>query len=48
LKEGVPKRQIIVTGNTVVDALLETRDRVIRRPPYHPAAKRDLTSPIAS
>ena len=33
LKEGIPRQRIIVTGNTVIDALLETRDRVVRRPP---------------
>ena len=33
LKEGVHRKTIIVTGNTVIDALLETRDRVLRRPP---------------
>lgn len=36
LKEGVSRRSIIVTGNTVVDALLETRDRALRRPPVIP------------
>ena len=36
LKEGIPRRQIILTGNTVVDAFLETRDRVLRRPPVIP------------
>ena len=36
LKEGIARRRIIVTGNTVVDALLETRDRVVRRPPAIP------------
>jgi UDP-N-acetylglucosamine 2-epimerase (non-hydrolysing) len=36
LKEGIPGQRIIVTGNTVVDAFLETRDRVVRRPPAIP------------
>ena len=36
LKEGISRKQIIVTGNTVIDALLETRDRVVRRPPPIP------------
>jgi UDP-N-acetylglucosamine 2-epimerase (non-hydrolysing) len=36
LREGISRKRIIVTGNTVVDALLETRDRVIRRPPTIP------------
>ena len=33
LKEGIPSQHIIVTGNTVIDAFLETRDRVVLRPP---------------
>lgn len=36
LKEGVPRQSIIVTGNTVIDAFLATRDRVLRRPPRLP------------
>jgi len=36
LNEGVPAKNIVVTGNTVVDALLETRDRVVCRPPAIP------------
>lgn len=36
LKEGIPRERIIVTGNTVIDALLETRDRVVARPPKIP------------
>jgi UDP-N-acetylglucosamine 2-epimerase (non-hydrolysing) len=36
LKEGVPRESIVVTGNTVVDAFLETRERVMRRPPLIP------------
>jgi UDP-N-acetylglucosamine 2-epimerase (non-hydrolysing) len=36
LKEGIPSERIIVTGNTVVDAFLETRDRVVHRPPANP------------
>ncbi len=32
LKEGIPRRRIMVTGNTVIDAFFETRDRVVRRP----------------
>jgi UDP-N-acetylglucosamine 2-epimerase (non-hydrolysing) len=36
IKEGIPRKHIIVTGNTVIDALLETRDRVVRRPPDIP------------
>jgi len=33
LKERIPRKRIFVTGNTVVDAFLETRARVLRRPP---------------
>jgi UDP-N-acetylglucosamine 2-epimerase (non-hydrolysing) len=33
LKEGIPGRQIFVTGNTVVDAFVHTRARVLRHPP---------------
>lgn len=33
LKEGIPRHRIIVTGNPVMDAFIETRDRVVRRPP---------------
>ena len=33
LKEGILAERIFVTGNTVIDALLETRDRVVCRPP---------------
>ena len=36
LKEGISRKSITVTGNTVIDALLETRDRVVRRPPAIP------------
>jgi UDP-N-acetylglucosamine 2-epimerase (non-hydrolysing) len=36
LKEGIPRKNIIVTGNTVIDAFLETRDRVVRRRPPIP------------
>lgn len=36
LSEGIPRRRIIVTGNTVIDAFLATRDRVMRRPPAIP------------
>ena len=36
MQEGIPRRQIVVTGNTVIDALLETRDRLMRRPPHIP------------
>jgi len=36
LKEGIPRERIIVTGNTVVDAFLETRERVVHHPPANP------------
>ncbi len=32
LKEGVPDENIIVTGNTVIDALLIVRDKVVNKP----------------
>jgi UDP-N-acetylglucosamine 2-epimerase (non-hydrolysing) len=36
LKEGIPRQRIMVTGNTVIDAFLATRDRVMRHPPRIP------------
>ncbi len=36
LKEGISPKSIVVTGNTVIDAFLETRDRVVRHPPAIP------------
>jgi UDP-N-acetylglucosamine 2-epimerase (non-hydrolysing) len=33
LKEGISPKRIFVTGNTVIDAFLETRARVVRHPP---------------
>ena len=39
LREGIPSKRIIVTGNTVIDALLETRARVLRRPPAIPSLR---------
>ncbi len=36
LKEGIAQKRIFVTGNTVIDAFLETRDRVVRHPPEIP------------
>jgi UDP-N-acetylglucosamine 2-epimerase (non-hydrolysing) len=32
LKEGIPARDILVTGNTVIDALFATRDRALNDP----------------
>ena len=32
LKEGVPDENIVVTGNTVIDALLIVRDKVVNKP----------------
>jgi UDP-N-acetylglucosamine 2-epimerase (non-hydrolysing) len=40
LKEGIPRKYIFVTGNTVIDAFLETRARVLRRPPAIAQLKR--------
>ena len=33
LKEGIPSKRVLVTGNTVIDAFLETHARVLRHPP---------------
>ena len=33
LKEGVPEKDIYVTGNTVIDALLMAKDMVAKKPP---------------
>lgn len=35
ISEGIPHSRIAVTGNTVIDALLMTRDRVQRHPTHH-------------
>ena len=35
IREGIPAQQIAVTGNTVIDALLLTRDRVHRHSTHH-------------
>ena len=40
LQEGIPRQRIIVTGNTVIDAFLETCHRVARRPPATPQLRR--------
>jgi len=34
IKEGVPESKIEVTGNTVIDALLIVRDKVVKRPAH--------------
>ena len=39
LQEGIPADRIFVTGNTVVDAFLEARRRVLQRPPAIPSLK---------
>ena len=36
LKEGIPNKAIIVTGNTVIDALFLALDRVKKAPPHLP------------
>lgn len=33
LKEGVPEERIMVTGNTVIDALLAVREKILEEPP---------------
>lgn len=35
VKEGIPAGRIAVTGNTVIDALLLTRERIDNHGPYH-------------
>jgi UDP-N-acetylglucosamine 2-epimerase (non-hydrolysing) len=35
IREGIQAQQIAVTGNTVIDALLLTRDRVSKHPTHH-------------
>lgn len=42
LRDGVPERQITVTGNTVIDALLVTAERVRRDPPTIPGLPAQL------
>ena len=39
LKEGIPSKRVLVTGNTVIDAFLETHARVLRHPPAIPELK---------
>ena len=39
LKEGIPPKRVLVTGNTVIDAFLETHARVRRHPPAIPELK---------
>jgi UDP-N-acetylglucosamine 2-epimerase len=38
LQEGVEEKAILVTGNTVIDSLLQTRELVLRAPPPLPGA----------
>lgn len=42
LREGIPENLIHVTGNTVVDALLEVRERVRAQPPQIPGLPPEL------
>jgi len=42
LKEGVPEKDIYVTGNTVIDALLMAKDMVASNPPEIGGLPRDL------
>ncbi|MQA28768.1 MAG: UDP-N-acetylglucosamine 2-epimerase (non-hydrolyzing) [Luteitalea sp.] len=44
LKEGVASERIVVTGNTVIDALLIAQDRARRAPPALPLLGRELES----
>ena len=42
LKEGVPEKDIFVTGNTVIDALLMAKEKVIANPPTIDGLPSDL------
>ena len=42
LKEGVPKKDIFVTGNTVIDALLMAKEKVNGNPPTIDGLPKDL------
>lgn len=44
LAEGVDDRKIVVTGNTVIDALLQVRARLANDPALRAIAERDLPS----
>lgn len=44
LKEGVPEKDIYVTGNTVIDALLMAKDMVANNPPEIRGLPKDLMS----
>ena len=44
LKEGVPEKDIYVTGNTVIDALLMAKDMVANNPPEIGGLPKDLMS----
>lgn len=42
IKEGVPEKSILVTGNTVIDALLYAKDIVCKNPPEVPGIKKEI------
>ncbi len=42
IKEGVDERSIVVTGNTVVDALLTARKRILTDPPEIPSLPKEV------
>jgi len=42
LREGVPEDRVFVTGNTVIDALFITREKVRRDPPEIPGVPKEL------
>lgn len=44
LKEGVPEKDIYVTGNTVIDALMAATDMVRKKPPIIEGVSSDLMS----
>jgi UDP-N-acetylglucosamine 2-epimerase (non-hydrolysing) len=48
IREGVPAERILVTGNTVIDALLIARAKIQRNPPAIPMLPRTLTEGASS
>ena len=42
VNEGIPRRNIFVTGNTVIDALFYVRDKVLKNPPVIPQVPNEI------
>lgn len=42
IKEGIPSEKIFVTGNTVIDALLIAKEKVLKTPPEIPGIKNEI------